>query len=287
MPKHNPIHALGRLACLVALILVIFGGASGASAQSETPPAEPAGEKADMGARLYAENCLVCHGERGGGRVGATLAKNWPSIRPDLTVRAIIARGVSGSPMPAWSQQYGGPLSDGEIEALVSYILSWQTGGAPSYTPAPTATLFPGVTPPPDLEGDPNRGAALFGENCDMCHGPDGAGRSGATLAQSWGGIRPDLSVRTIIANGVSGSAMPAWSAANGGPLSETDIEDLTAFVLALGQSGRVVQVSPVVPDPNQRTEITPAQEWAGVILFVALFAAIIAIALLIQRRSA
>jgi mono/diheme cytochrome c family protein len=83
----------------------------------------------ELGARLYAENCAICHGPNGEGRVGATLAKNWPSIRPDLTVKTIIVNGVPGTAMPAWGQEKGGPLNGEEIDALVSYILSWQTSG--------------------------------------------------------------------------------------------------------------------------------------------------------------
>ncbi|HZD55418.1 MAG TPA: c-type cytochrome, partial [Anaerolineales bacterium] len=56
----------------------------------------------EEGARLFAENCAVCHGPDGKGRIGATLAKDWPSIRPDLEIKTTISRGVAGSPMPAW-----------------------------------------------------------------------------------------------------------------------------------------------------------------------------------------
>ena len=99
---------LGLLFCLVlsAALLVPARAQSGQ-------------EQLEEGAALYVENCLVCHGELGKGRVGATLAKNWPSIRPDLTIKAVIASGVTGSPMPAWSQTNGGPLSDAQIDALV------------------------------------------------------------------------------------------------------------------------------------------------------------------------
>ena len=62
-------------------------------------------EVLELGASLYFENCVVCHGEDGQGRVGATLAKDWPSIRPDLRVRDTIESGGPGMLMPAWSQE--------------------------------------------------------------------------------------------------------------------------------------------------------------------------------------
>jgi mono/diheme cytochrome c family protein len=282
---------IGRLAGLLGLALLV-GGYLTAAAQTPTPDPGNQGGAADMGAsvnlgaQLYAENCEVCHGPNGQGRVGATLAKDWPSIRPDLTVRTIIEQGVPGTPMSAWGHDFGGPLTDIEIEALVAYILSWQTGGAPQITPAPTATLHPPLTPPAQIRGDPNHGAVLFGENCDMCHGPNGAGRVGATLAKDWPAIRPDLAVRTVIANGVPGSPMPAFSQTHGGPLTETEINDLTAFILSLGESGRVVQVSPQVT----ASDVEPGSAlsgWAGLALFAVLFAVIVVGALLLQRPRA
>ncbi len=69
-----------------------------------TPPPDVTGDPVE-GAKLYDQNCLVCHGPYGQGRVGATLAKDWPSIRPDLEIKATIERGVTGSVVPAWGQE--------------------------------------------------------------------------------------------------------------------------------------------------------------------------------------
>ncbi len=284
--------ALPVLICLALwaafVVLPALAQSPTPGAPGATPPPPDAGSipvsALEEGARLYAENCAVCHGPDGQGRVGASLAKDWPSIRPDLTVRTIIENGVPGSPMPAWGQARGGPLNAAQVEALVQYILSWQTGGAPQFTPRPTATLAAPITPPPNVQGDPNHGAQLFAENCAVCHGPDGQGRVGAALATVWSGIRPDLQVKTTISNGIAGSAMPAWSQAKGGPLSETEINDLTAFVLSLAHTNPLVQVSPA---PAAPPAVSPLSGWAGVILFGVIFAVIIAAALLLQRRRA
>ncbi len=236
----SPTHPRSLWRILVAVLALIWLGAVPAWAQ------EAGDDQIELGARLYAANCAVCHGPRGEGRVGATLAKDWPSIRPELRVKEVIERGVPGSPMPAWSQRYGGPLTDEEIEALVLYILSWQTGGVPPLTPTPTFTPRPPITPVPGVEGDPNRGAILYDENCAVCHGPNGEGRIGATLAKAWPSIRPDLRVKEVIERGVPGSPMPAWSQANGGPLSEQEINDIVAFILSWSKTAPV--------------EITPSQ---------------------------
>jgi mono/diheme cytochrome c family protein len=189
-------------------------------------------EQLDLGGQLYVENCAVCHGEDGEGRVGARLAKNWPSIRPDLTVRDTIERGIPGTLMPAWGQASGGPLSEQEIDALTFYLLSWQSGGPiyvfPFETPGPDLAL----TPPPGVTGDPNRGALLYSSNCAVCHGIEGEGRVGANLAKDWSSTRPDLRIKSVIEMGVEGSVMPAWSHEYGGPLPEQDIDDIVAFIL-------------------------------------------------------
>ncbi len=258
--------------------ILMFAGLVSGRAQT----ADPA-DQLILGAQLYVDNCLVCHGQNGQGRVGATLAKDWPSIRPVLTVRTIIEQGVPGSVMPAWGQEYGGPLNASEVDALLTYILSWQSGNPPDLMPLPTATSRPILSPVPDVEGDPNRGAILFGENCAMCHGANAEGRVGATLAKTWPGIRPDLSIKTTIANGVSGSAMPAWSQENGGPLTEQDLNDLVAFIMAL-PSAQVLQPTASLPGS---TTMPWLQGWGGVLLFIILLIMILVVAWLVQRRSA
>ncbi|MCS7220186.1 MAG: c-type cytochrome [Anaerolineae bacterium] len=228
-------------------------------------------EQIELGARLYAENCAVCHGPNGEGRVGATLAKNWPSIRPDLRVKAVIENGVAGSPMPAWSQKNGGPLSDEEIEALVAFILSWETGGPRPPLPTPAITPRPPITPAPNIEGDPNRGATLYAENCAVCHGPNGEGRVGATLAKAWPSIRPDLRIKTTIANGVAGTAMPAWSQEQGGPLSDQDINDIVAFIMTWS-SAPITGPSPEPTlTPIERLRSSPGIVISGLVLVMAI----------------
>jgi mono/diheme cytochrome c family protein len=263
------------LALLLCLAVLALGGAA-VRAQSD--------EGLELGARLYAENCAMCHGPNGEGRIGATLAKDWPAIRPDLTVRTIIENGVPGTAMPAWGQANGGPFSETEIDALMLHILSWQTGGPPAAPPSPTATLRPAITPVSRVEGDPNRGAVLFDENCAVCHGLEGEGRIGATLAKNWPAIWPDQVIKASIANGVPGTNMPAWSQAYGGPLDAGQIDDLVAFILTLSEISPAVQSSPTVIAP-QTTGPSPFGGWAGVLVFAVLFILVVGVALLVQRR--
>jgi cytochrome c oxidase cbb3-type subunit III len=268
-------------ALLFALVWWITGVTFAAYAQT------PAPDPKELGARLFAENCVVCHGPQGQGRVGATLNKDWPSIRPELTVKSIITNGVAGSKMPAWSNANGGPLSEAEIDALTLYILSWQTGGAPSMVERPTATSIPPITPIPEVKGDPNLGASLFSENCAVCHGAQAQGRQGATLAKNWPGVRPDLGIRTTIANGVSGSVMPAWSTAQGGPLNDGEIDNLVAYILAVSAKAPVVQIAPTSAsgNPMAGASQSPLAGWIGVVIAIVIFIVVLVAAIYLQRQ--
>ncbi len=275
MPAIRPIRFL--VAALFAVIVLLLAlEATRTQAQSIDE------EKYGQGARLYQENCAVCHGQNGEGRVGATLAQDWPSIRPSAAVETVIRQGVEGSVMPAWSQEAGGPFNDEQIDALVYFILSWQEGGPERQNPTPLPrTPLPPIEPVPEVEGDPNQGAVLFAENCAVCHGENGEGRVGATLAQNWPGIRPDLNIKTTISQGVEGSLMPAWSQANGGPLAEEQIDNLVAFILS--REG-VEQVSGEQEPVN--TPVIPwLSGWGGVLLAFGLFTVLVALALIAQRR--
>ncbi|MBN1665989.1 MAG: c-type cytochrome, partial [Anaerolineales bacterium] len=99
---------LSILGVLIVAVLALAGSLT-VQAQEDVYP-----ETLELGFQIYLENCAVCHGENGQGRVGATLAKDWPSIRPDLAVRQTIVNGVPGSVMPAWAQENGGPLANNE-----------------------------------------------------------------------------------------------------------------------------------------------------------------------------
>lgn len=250
--------ASGFVAILLALVFMFS-----ANAQEEVDS-----EMMEQGAQVFAENCAVCHGEDGQGRLGATLAKDWPSIRPDLRIRETIEKGVPGTFMPAWGKDYGGPLDEQEIDAVTLYILSWESGQPRFIFPTPTLDSRLVLTPPPGIDGDPNRGAQLFAVNCALCHGDAGEGRIGANLSKDWPSIRPDLRVKTVIENGVEGSVMPAWSQEQGGPLTDQDINDITTYILTW---------SGVESEPGTQTPSAgPFTGWPVWVIFIAVFVLII-----------
>jgi plastocyanin/mono/diheme cytochrome c family protein len=84
------------------------------------------------GAALFGQYCATCHGFQGQGIVGPRLNNN-PVVNKftDDDIRRIISGGVPlnvADPtvlqMPAWSQRYGGSLTDDDINYLVTFIRS-------------------------------------------------------------------------------------------------------------------------------------------------------------------
>jgi len=274
----SPVHPVRAFSIALGMTLLFQGlGVAIVRAQTVAPGLM------QEGAQLYAQNCAVCHGTQGQGRVGATLAKNWPSIRPDLRIRATIENGIVGSPMPAWSVKNGGPLQDNQIEALVAYILSWETGGLSIVPTLPPATPRPAISPVPEVQGNPNRGAQLYDQNCAVCHGTNAEGRVGATLAKDWPAIRPDLEIKSTIINGIPGSMMPAWSQANGGPLTEQEVDDIVSFVLSLQQRAKVEEEG--APAEAAPFRVGWLASWGGILLLIGSFIAIVSLALWAQTR--
>ncbi len=94
-------------------------------------------------------------------------------------------------------------------------------------------------------EGDPERGAELYVENCAVCHGINGTGRIGAN-PENFPAIDVGAVLEVTIAGGVDGTVMPAWGRANGGPLSDQDIADISAYI-----QGAFAGSDPIAPAPT------------------------------------
>lgn len=220
------------------------------------------------GSQIFDANCAVCHGSEGQGRVGINLSKDFPSIDPQAFAQAAIEQGVANTVMPPWSQKYGGPLTDQEIADVVAFVASLSGGRSPM---APTATPLP-VTPVPTVPGatgDPSRGQVLFIQNCAMCHGQQGQGLRGANLSKVFASIDPQQFVRATVAEGIANSAMPAWSQSAGGPLSEQEIDDISAYILTLAPKAPEVAAQPT-PTQTPRSGAASALLILGVLVLAA-----------------
>ncbi len=208
---------------------------------------QPAWADAPDGAKLFAQNCAVCHGETGSGGIGVPLSL--PSFQATVSNRylaATIRDGRPGRVMPAFAQ-----LSDAEIAAIVGYIRSWYRGPVPHYGDAPVA-------------GNPAHGKQLFAAHCAMCHGVDGQGGrgTGVTFSRPRGlpimppalnnagflASAPDAMIRAVLIHGRAGTPMVSFVKAG---LSRRDVDDLVAYVRSFQSGAQTVagSVAGLKPD--------------------------------------
>jgi mono/diheme cytochrome c family protein len=76
--------------------------------------------------------------------------------------------------------------------------------------------------------------ATLYSENCAACHGENGRGGAAIALANPvYLALADDRTVRSAIANGVRGTAMPAFAESAGGLLTSKQIDVITQQIRA------------------------------------------------------
>lgn len=79
----------------------------------------------DNGARIYARQCVDCHGAGGEGGTGTALANSaMLALTSDRFLHHAIANGRQGTPMPA----FAGTLSESEIDDVTAYLRSRARG---------------------------------------------------------------------------------------------------------------------------------------------------------------
>ncbi len=82
---------------------------------------------AEKGEGLWSFNCASCHGLNGEGGIGPALnSEQFLQSSTDEQTQLLVAVGVPGSQMGAYSQDYGGPMTSEQIKAVATYIRSWE-----------------------------------------------------------------------------------------------------------------------------------------------------------------
>ena len=190
-------------------------------------------ERIARGEQIYRQQCVACHGAQGEGVSGPAL-KNRQVLKNtlDSVFFSVVRSGVPGTQMPAWSVDFGGPLTDEDVRDVVAFLRSWEPDA-----PEIAAPIF---TP------DPARGARLFASTCAICHGENGGGSEQAPRINDPARLQglPDEWYRGVIRNGRPAKGMPTW----GTVLSPDQIEDLVALVAAW-RAGQAVQPDFAVAD--------------------------------------
>ena len=155
--------------------------------------------------------------------------------RGDQTLTQSIASGKGG--MPAWSSKLGAD----DIAAVLAYLKSLagldnaagDSSAAPASAPAGPAPA-PAATDPaqPEVAVIPEVGHDLFVKNCSMCHGEDGTRVARVQLlSPEFGGRISAALLNTKISRGATAGGMPTFSKARGGPLSDSQIAAIVAYI--------------------------------------------------------
>ena len=178
------------------------------------PGSEPSGEV------LFGQHCAACHGER------------VPAAPDKESAAKIISSGGAHMTMPIW----GNVLTQEQLDALARYTFEASKGGGT------------GV------------GATLFSKNCSACHGQFGEGgpnpaRAGDIIppisTSEYLSTRSDDTLRSIISQGQPNFGMSPFGEENGGPLDDTQLDALVAFM-------RSWEANPPVDEPPVFETETP-----------------------------
>jgi len=180
---------------------------------------------------LYSENCAGCHGAEGKGGAAIALADPaYLAIADDVVVRKVIAKGVKGTSMPAFSESAGGMLTDKQVDVLTTGIRSrWGRQG-----------ILNGANPPSyasTTAGDAHRGEAAYRTYCESCHGPGGTGgaKGSAITNDSFLALVSDQGLRTIVITGRPELAAPDWRGnLRGQPMSDQEVTDVVAWLASM-----------------------------------------------------
>jgi mono/diheme cytochrome c family protein len=99
-------------------------------------------------------------------------AMNWRGSK-EAFIESVLASGRPGTQMPTWSENFGGPLRNDQIENVAQFVLNYETEelcAAPlvTYDWQATHAEYSAEFP----EGDPVHGEELFlSYGCTGCHG--------------------------------------------------------------------------------------------------------------------
>ena len=257
----------GLILVSIAIAVIIYVGFGEEDRMVEQAQAQQ-GEAIEVGAELFETNCSGCHGTKGQGIQGLAPALNdrhfftgrvqevgWEGTLRDYIVSAVtIGRSVSTRPelyagggrpaMPAWSQRFGGPLREDQINDIATYVLNWEATALGDVEIAELPTPTPGVQEAADPLA---RGQQVYmSAGCAGCHLIEGVsnGVVGPNLTQigEVAATREDdssaeeymrasiLNPNAYMVEGYQSNIMPQNY---GQQLSDRELDDLVAFLLA------------------------------------------------------
>jgi mono/diheme cytochrome c family protein len=268
MSRFNLEILLGIILVSLTTVIVVIYAFNEEDRMEATAEAQHA-RAVEVGASVFENNCSGCHGPKGEGILGLCPPLNdghfftsrlqevgWSGSLEDYIISTVASgRATStrpdefagqGSPaMPAWSDQYGGPLRPDQIQNVSTFILNWESTALDEVVIEALAT----PTPSPEEANDPvARGQRVYlDKGCGGCHTVEGlsAGtvgpnqtRIGSVAETRIPGMSAEdyihesiLDPSAYVVEGYPDGVMPK----NYNELLETEqISDLVAFLLSL-----------------------------------------------------
>ena len=207
-------------------------------------------------AQLYNTNCRACHSN--GQTLGASISMNNPpylAVVPREVMHKVIAEGIAGTEMPAYSTKAGGMLTDEQVNILVEGIYHWAKGHeAPADNLPPYSAAL----------GDAERGESIFAQDCANCHGSDGEGvkgKAGSVVDAAFLGLVSDQYLRTVVIVGRPELGMPGFREyVPGKPMTPEEISDVVAW-LASHRQGPAPGQTAKTADATTKTQPSTSNE--------------------------
>ncbi|MEE2644041.1 MAG: c-type cytochrome [Myxococcota bacterium] len=205
---------------------------------------------ADEGAMLYERFCAFCHGSEGEGyladNANALANTQFLETASDEFLRVAIVQGRPGTPMSPWGEAQGGPLSDEEVEAIISYMRRWPHGAQRDLD------LDQRV-----VEGAPLRGESAYRAACAGCHGESGEGVSAISLNNPWFlESAGDAFIRAAIVEGRPRTSMGGYAEL----LPAGTIDDITALIRSWARPVDAEPIPPFAPQFEEVQAIAPGE---------------------------
>ncbi|MES0362227.1 MAG: c-type cytochrome [Anaerolineales bacterium] len=267
MSRFNLEILLGIILVTLTTVILIVYGFNEENRMAEASESQHA-RAIEVGASLYENNCSGCHGLKGEGITGLCPPLNdshfftnrleeagWSGSLEDYIISTVSSgrtastrpdqyAGQGNPAMPAWSDQYGGPLRPDQISDIAAFVLNWEATALEGVVIEALATPTPS---PDELEDPVSRGQKVFLDNgCGGCHTIDGlsAGTVGPnqTNISTVAGTRiPGMSAEEYILESIMD---PSAYIVEGYPddvmlknyadlISSDQLTDLVAFLLA------------------------------------------------------
>lgn len=268
MSRFNLEIFLGIILVTLTTFIVVIYAFNEEDRMAETAEAQHA-RAVEVGATVYENNCSGCHGPKGEGILGLCPPLNdghfftsrleevgWAGSLEDYIISTVASGRTTssrpdefagqGSPaMPAWADQFGGPLRPDQIQNVATFILNWESTALDEYVLEELAT----PTPSSEEEADPvARGQRVFlDRGCGGCHtvegisagtvGPDQTNIGSVAETRVPGMTAEEYILESIlnpsayVVEGYSDDVMPKNY---NELLASEEISDLVAFLLSL-----------------------------------------------------